>query len=106
MIQISFQLFVILVSTDVLREIRRDIAENLAKRRFPGAQKTNEASCPIGRGPPKDGNSEPRKSYPDSVLLFLAEFLESGIGAQGIPERVEPKKGRRNGRWVIKPAAI
>jgi hypothetical protein len=35
MIQISFQLFVILVSTDVLREIRRDIAENLAKRDFP-----------------------------------------------------------------------
>ena len=39
-------------------------------------------------------------------LLFLAEFLETRIGAQGIPERVEPKKGRRNGRWVVKPAAI
>jgi hypothetical protein len=35
MIQISFQLFVILISTGVLREIRRDIAENLAKRIFP-----------------------------------------------------------------------
>ena len=35
MIQISFQLFVILVSTDVLREIRRDIAENLGKGGFP-----------------------------------------------------------------------
>jgi hypothetical protein len=33
MIQISFQLFVILVSTDVLREIRRDIAENLREMR-------------------------------------------------------------------------
>ena len=32
-------------------------------------------------------------------LLFLAEFLESGIGAQRIPDRIEPKKGRRNGRW-------
>jgi hypothetical protein len=42
----------------------------------------------------------------NSRLLFLAEFLESGIGAQGIPERVEPEKGRRNGRWVVKPAAI
>jgi hypothetical protein len=33
-------------------------------------------------------------------LLFLAEFLESGLGAQRIPERVKPKKGRRNDRWV------
>ena len=31
-------------------------------------------------------------------LLFLAEFLESGIGAQRVPDRIEPKKGRRNGR--------
>ncbi len=30
-------------------------------------------------------------STQDSVLLFLAEFLESGIAAQGIPERIEPK---------------
>ena len=30
-------------------------------------------------------------------LLFLAEFLESGIGAQRIPERIEPKVGR--GDW-------
>jgi len=41
-----------------------------------------------------------------SVLLFLAEFLKSGIGAQRVPDRIEPKKGRRNGRWVIKPATI
>ena len=33
-------------------------------------------------------------------LLFLAEFLESGIGAQRVPDRIEPKKGRRNGRVV------
>ena len=33
-----------------------------------------------------------------SRLLFLAEFLESGIGAQRVPDRIEPKKGRRNGR--------
>ena len=32
------------------------------------------------------------------VDLFLAKFLEGGIGAQGIPDRIEPKKGRRNGR--------
>jgi hypothetical protein len=30
------------------------------------------------------------------LLLFLAEFLESGIAAQRIPERIEPKKRRRN----------
>jgi hypothetical protein len=32
MIQISFQLFVILIFSDVLREIRRDVAEILKKR--------------------------------------------------------------------------
>jgi hypothetical protein len=36
----------------------------------------------------------------DSRLLFLAEFLESGIAAQRIPDRVEPKKGRRNGAVI------
>src|SRR6266496_1309904 len=35
-----------------------------------------------------------------SRLLFLAEFLKSGIGAQRVPERIEPKKGRRKGKWV------
>ena len=38
----------ILISTDVLREIRRDIAENLAKRDLPGSQKAMK-SCPIKR---------------------------------------------------------
>ena len=33
-----------------------------------------------------------------SRLLFLAEFLESGIRAQRVPHRIEPKKGGRNGR--------
>ena len=28
-----------------------------------------------------------------SVLLFLAESLKSGIAAQRIPDRIEPKKG-------------
>ena len=40
----------------------------------------------------------------DLFLLFLAEFLESGIGAQRVPDRIEPKKGRRNGRYAVKPA--
>ena len=31
-----------------------------------------------------------------STAAFLAELLESGIGAQRIPVRVKPKKGRRN----------
>ena len=39
-----------------------------------------------------------------SRLLFLAEFLESGIAAQRVPDRIEPKKGRRDGRWAVKPA--
>ena len=30
-------------------------------------------------------------------LLFLAEFLETRIGAQRVPERIESKKGRGNG---------
>jgi pSer/pThr/pTyr-binding forkhead associated (FHA) protein len=41
-----------------------------------------------------------------SQLLFLAEFLESGIGTQGVPDWIEPKKCRRDGRWTIKPATI
>ena len=41
-----------------------------------------------------------RKSSAGSRLLFLAEFLESGIAAQRVPERIEPKKGRRKGKWV------
>ena len=35
-----------------------------------------------------------------SRLLFLAEFLESRIGAQRVPERIKPKRSRRNGRAV------
>ena len=34
-------------------------------------------------------------------LLFLAEFLEAWIGAQRIPERIEPKKRWRDGRWAV-----
>jgi hypothetical protein len=34
-------------------------------------------------------------------LLFLAEFLESGIAAQRVPNRIEPKEHRRNGRWPV-----
>src|SRR6266705_2513602 len=41
-----------------------------------------------------------------SRLLFFAEFLESGIDAQRVPNWIQPKKGRRDGRWVIKPATI
>jgi hypothetical protein len=44
MIQISSQLFVILIFTDVLREIRRDIAENLAKKRFTRIVEGNESA--------------------------------------------------------------
>ena len=39
-------------------------------------------------------------------LLLLAELLETRIGAQRIPERVELKKGWRNGRWDVEPAII
>jgi len=44
MIQISFQLFVILISTDVLREIRRGVAGNLAKKKFTRVAEGNEAN--------------------------------------------------------------
>ena len=43
----------------------------------------------------------PQRRRVKLFLLFLAEFLESGIAAQRIPERIEPKKGRRNGRWAV-----
>jgi hypothetical protein len=40
-------------------------------------------------------------------LLFFAEFLESGIATQRVPDWIEPKKGRRNRRCkVIIPAPI
>jgi hypothetical protein len=41
-----------------------------------------------------------------STAAFLAELLEGGIGAQRVPDWIEPKKGRRDGRWAIKPATI
>ena len=41
-----------------------------------------------------------------SRLLFLAQFLESGIAAQRVPERIEPKKGWRSGHRAIKPANV
>ncbi len=34
------------------------------------------------------------------------EFLESRIGAQRVPDRIEPQKRWRNGHWVVKPTAI
>jgi hypothetical protein len=40
------------------------------------------------------------------ILLFLAELLEGGIAAQRVPDWIEPKKGRGNGRWLVKPAVI
>jgi hypothetical protein len=41
-----------------------------------------------------------------SAAAFLAKLLEGGIGAQRVPDWIEPKKGRRDGRWAIKPATI
>ena len=41
-----------------------------------------------------------------SMAAFLAELLESGIGAQRVPDWIELKKGRRDGRWAIKPATV
>jgi len=39
-------------------------------------------------------------THSGSRLLFLAEFLKSGIAAQRVPQRIESKKGRCNSRWV------
>jgi hypothetical protein len=47
MIQISFQLFVILIFSDVLREIPGDVAENL-KKRFTRLEKAMQAR-PVNR---------------------------------------------------------
>jgi hypothetical protein len=51
-------------------------------------------------------NQEVNRNRAGSRLLFLAEFLESGVGAQRVPERIEPKKGRRNSRRAVNPAII
>ena len=39
------------------------------------------------------------------LRFLLAEFLESGIGTQRVPERIEPKKRRRNGRRAVNTTA-
>jgi hypothetical protein len=45
------------------------------------------------------GQAEKLLDRKRSVRFFLAaEFLESRIGAQRIPDWIEPKKSRRNGR--------
>jgi len=77
MTQISFQRFVILISTDVLREILRDIAENLGKRGIPRMVEDNKVSSPNWENPSDDANSEPRKSCRNSVLLFRKEFWKA-----------------------------
>jgi hypothetical protein len=43
--------------------------------------------------------------YRGKWLLIFAKFLESRIGAQGIPERIKTKKGRRNGALDV-PAGL
>jgi hypothetical protein len=75
--------------------------------------------CPIGR--PGSGNRQ--TPYPfvsalsvqsvvnfilaqSSRLLFLAEFLECGIGAQRVPHWIKRKKGGRHGYSIVKPALI
>jgi hypothetical protein len=35
---------------------------------------------------------------------FSGEFLESGIGAQWVPNWIEPKKGWRDRSWEVKQA--
>src|SRR5262245_45189512 len=44
-------------------------------------------------------------NWGDSVPLFLAKLLKCGSGAQRVPKRIEPEKGRSN-RPVVKPANI
>ncbi len=67
------------------RKIRRDIAENF----------NNEGSRIANQ-----------KSRQDLVLLFLAELLKSWIAAQRVPQRIEPKKGRRNAQLAVPHAMI
>ena len=45
-------------------------------------------------------------SVVELLLLFFAEFLESRIAAQRVPERIEPKERWRNRYRVIKVAII
>ena len=54
----------------------------------------------LDRGAGIQGFKIAKESGAYSVLLFLAEFLESGIAAQRIPNRIEPKKCRRNDNWI------
>ena len=45
-------------------------------------------------------NPEVNRNRAGSRLLFLAEFLETWIGAKRIPQWIEPEKARRNRRAV------
>lgn len=67
----------------------------------------NEVRRPIKRkGCPNEANSERKKSWGDPVLLFLAELLETRIGAQWVPQWIESMKSWGNERWIVKPANI
>ena len=109
--------------SEVLRKIRRGVTRKVGKLADDTdvtdgfldwhLTQTPYTGCPIGRA----GSGNRGTAYvfvsvlsvqsvanfilaQGSRLLFLAEFLESGIAAQRIPDRVEPKKGRRNGAVI------
>jgi hypothetical protein len=82
MIQISFQLFVILISTDVLREIRRDIAENLAKRDFPDRRRQRSFVGQLGERPPNDAG-KPRKTFEGQGCFSSQSFWKAGSERKG-----------------------
>jgi len=44
-----------------------------------------------------DGSLKPVEPPNIHGCLFLAEFLETQIGAQRFPDRIEPKQSRHNG---------
>jgi len=79
----SFQVVVILISTDVLREIWRDIAENLAKRDLPGSQKTMKVLPQLGEATPNDANCEPRKTVEIQSCFFSQSFWKAGSARKG-----------------------
>ena len=72
----------ILVSTDVLREIPRDIAENLAKRRFTRIAANDEAVAQLGETNLMTRIVNREKAAEIQFCFSSQEFLESGIGAQ------------------------
>ena len=74
------------------------VKQNQIQNRNAEYQSACHFSCSTQAGLFVRWNPEVNRNRAGSRLLFLKDFLESGIAAQWVPERIEPKNGRRKRR--------